>query len=102
MVIEGKVIRCLGMASQLGFPTINIDIRSTDCGVYQVEHDEYGGGVAFVMPNLTELHFLREVDFTENHIACRVVTKIEPPENGILDYFYRGIKAYEDEHSTCD
>lgn len=92
--IKGKVKSGLGLARQLGFPTVNLDIRSRDCGVYIVKEDDYGDGVAFVMPNLTEIHFLSKPETIKTHLQCKVINKIDPPDNGILDYFYKGIEAH--------
>jgi len=91
-VIEGSTSKGLGVASQLGFPTINLYQTSDDCGVYMVADDDLGIGVAFVMPELTEIHFLGSVDNPPDYISCRVLQKIPPHPNGILDYFYRGLE----------
>jgi hypothetical protein len=43
------------------------------------------------MPKLTEIHFLTPITEPIEEIAAEIVDKIEPPENGILDYFYKGL-----------
>jgi len=83
------------LASKLGFPTINLYIQSEDCGVFVVDHSEYGQGVAFVMPNLTEIHFMNPVEKSPEYLECKVLHKVDPPENGILDYFYKGLSYAE-------
>jgi hypothetical protein len=88
------------LASKLGFPTINIYTQSEDCGVFAVDHPEYGQGVAFVMPNLTEIHFLKSVEKSPEYLECKVLHKVNPPENGILDYFYKGLAHVENATSN--
>ena len=90
-MIRGQAQNGLGMASKLGYPTVNLYQKSDNCGVFTVNDKAHGPGIAFVMPNLTEIHFLSEVTQPVEQIECEVLNKIEPPENGILDYFYRGL-----------
>lgn len=93
-IIEGDRSKGLGVASNLGFPTINLYRKSDDCGVFTVKHDDYGFGVAFVMPELTEIHFFNPVKCPSTYIVCHVLQKIPPYSNGILEYFYKGL-GYE-------
>jgi len=90
-MIKGQPQSGLGMARHLGYPTVNLYQKSDNCGVFTVNDKTHGPGIAFVMPNLTEIHFLSEVTQPVEQIECEVLNKIEPPENGILDYFYRGL-----------
>jgi FAD synthase len=80
-----------GIAKQLGFPTMNVFVESEDCGVFIVDEVDYGLGVSFVMPNLTEIHFFDDVSDQKEEIDYEVLYKIDPPEGGILDYFYKGL-----------
>jgi len=90
-MIKGQVSSGLGLARQLDYPTVNLYQESDDCGVFLVEDKEFGKGVAFVMPNLTEIHFFSKITQHVNQIECEVLNKINAPENGILDYFYKGL-----------
>ena len=85
----------LGVARQLGYPTINLYHPSEDCGVYLVREKEYGLGAAFVMPNLTEIHFFNRVESPKDELEYEILSKLEAPENGILDYFYKGLAYYK-------
>lgn len=91
-MIKGQISSGLGLARQLDYPTVNLYQKSDDCGVFLVEDKEFGKGIAFVMPNLTEIHFLSKITQPIEQIECDVLNKIDPPENGILDYFYKGLK----------
>ena len=91
-MIKGKRSNGLGLASELGFPTINLYVESEDCGVFIVDCSAHGLGVAFVMPNLTEIHFFEPVEDPADDIECEILYQIEAPENGILDYFYKGLE----------
>ena len=51
--------------------------------------------MAFVMPDLIEIHFFQEVDYKDNYISCNVIEKIPSPPNGILYCFYKGLEVYE-------
>jgi hypothetical protein len=52
----------------------------------------HGRGIAFVMPHLTEVHFLSSIGEPRT-LELTVISKIDPPENGILDYFYKGLES---------
>ena len=90
-MIRGQAQNGLGMARQLGYPTVNLYQKSDNCGVFTVNDKTHGPGIAFVMPNLIEIHFLSEITHPVEHIECDVLHKIDPPENGVLDYSYRGL-----------
>lgn len=85
----------MGLAGQLGFPTINLYHPSEDCGVYIVKETEYGLGVAFIMPTMTEIHFFDPVGTPKEELEYDIIMKIEAPENGMLDYFYKGLEYYK-------
>jgi FAD synthase len=100
-MIKGKRSPGLGLATYLGFPTINLYIESEDTGVFIVEHEEYGEGVAFVMPSLTEIHFFNPVENPPDEIECKILNQIDPPENGILDYFCKGLEYAKNTSSVA-
>ena len=91
-MIKAKRSDGLGLARKLDFPTINLYHKSEDCGVFIVDEQDYGLGAAFVMPNLTEIHFFEPVKAEKDDLQYRILYKIDPPENGILDYFYKGLE----------
>lgn len=88
-----------GFARQLGYPTVNVYRESEDCGVFFVEDSVLGPGIAFVMPKLTEVHFLSPVHEPRT-LDLTVISKIDPPENGILDYFYKGLEYAKNSQSV--
>ena len=94
-MITAKRSDGLGIARQLGFPTINLYHPSDNCGVYLVCEKEYGLGAAFVMPNLTEIHFFNPVESPKDELEYELLSKLEAPENGILDYFYKGLEYHK-------
>ena len=98
-MIKGRVSSGLGLARQLGYPTVNLYQESDNCGVFVIDDKVQGPGIAFVMPKLTEIHFLTPITEPIEEIAAEIVDKIEPPENGILDYFYKGLAYVKD--SSC-
>ena len=98
-MIKAKRSDGLGLAGELGFPTINLYHASEDCGVFIVDEQDYGLGAAFIMPNLTEIHFFDEVKEQKDELTYEILYKIDPPENGILDYFYKGLACDKDSSS---
>lgn len=92
MKIEGQPGPGNGFARQLGYPTVNLYQESDACGVFVIDDENHGTGIAFVMPRLTEIHFLSPVHEPVTYIEAKVVGKIEPPDHGILDYFYKGLE----------
>ena len=95
-MIKGKTSKGMGMARQLGFPTANLNrtAKTNKCGVYTVEDKNYGKGLAFVMPSLTEIHFFNPIDEPIEEVDCKIIAKVKAPNRpykGILDYFYLGI-----------
>ena len=98
-MIKGQVQSGLGLARQLGYPTVNLYQESDNCGVFVIDDKVHGPGIAFVMPRLTEIHFLSKITQPIEQIECTVLSKIDPPENGILDYFYKGLACDEDSSS---
>jgi len=91
-MIKGQVQSGLGLARQLGYPTVNLYQKSDNCGVFVIDDKNHGPGIAFVMPSLTEIHFLTPVHGPIDEIEAEIVDWIDPPENGILDYFYKGLE----------
>lgn len=94
--IEGSPESGNGFARQLGYPTVNLYQESDNCGVFVIDDKNHGPGIAFVMPRLTEIHFLTPVQGPIDEIEAEIVDWIDPPENGILDYFYKGLECDED------
>ena len=90
-----------GFAKYLGYPTVNLYQKSYNCGVFAVRDKKHGPGIAFIMPNLTEIHFLSEVTQPVEHVECEVLNQIDPPENGILDYFYKGLEYAKNTSSVA-
>ena len=97
--IEGKPESGNGFARQLGYPTVNLYQKSDNCGVFVIDDKIQGPGIAFIMPRLTEIHFLMPLLGPVTHIEAEIVDKIDPPENGILDYFYKGLACDKDSSS---
>ena len=97
--IEGRPESGNGFARQLGYPTVNLYQESDNCGVFVIDDKNHGPGIAFVMPRLTEIHFLSKITQPIEQIESTVLNKIDPPENGILDYFYKGLACDEDSSS---
>jgi FAD synthase len=91
--IEGKPESGNGFARQLGYPTVNLYQKSDNCGVFVIDDKVQGPGIAFVMPSLTEIHFLMPLLGPVDEIEAEIVDRIDPPENGILDYFYKGLES---------
>ena len=78
------------------YPTINmVNANDYETGVFIINNNQYGKGMAFVMPDLIEIHFFQEVDYKDNYISCNVIEKIPSPPNGILYCFYKGLEVYE-------
>jgi FAD synthase len=98
-MIKGQVQSGLGLARQLGYPTVNLYQESYNCGVFVIDDKNHGPGIAFVMPRLTEIHFLSSVHGPILEIEAEIVDWIDPPENGILDYFYKGLACDRDSSS---
>lgn len=96
--ISGSVTKGIGLASKLGYPTINIKNElNINNGVYAVKHSVYGNGVAFVFGDKSEIHFLDTIDFKEIELSCDIIQKISPPNRGggILDIFYKGLDQFK-------
>tara|TARA_B100001063_G_scaffold247146_1_gene290589 strand:- start:7765 stop:8079 length:315 start_codon:yes stop_codon:yes gene_type:complete len=96
MMVKRKTDKGYGMARQLGFPTANLNVSTPTsmCGIYWIEDKNYGKGLAFVMPTLTEIHFLNQIDEEIKEVDYQITSKIEAPNRpykGILDYFYLGL-----------
>ena len=93
-VLEGKVRKGIQLSRALDFPTINVNNDCyTDYGAYIINHVLFGDGVALIMPSLIEIHFFTDINFNDEKIEVKVVRKIQPPTNGILHYFYEGLKG---------
>jgi ornithine lipid ester-linked acyl 2-hydroxylase len=94
-ILKGKVVKGIQLARVLDFPTINATNDSyTDYGVYIVSHVLFGDGVALVMPSYIEIHFFKNIPhFSEEKIEVKIVRKIPQPANGIMHYFYEGLKG---------
>lgn len=92
-MIKGRVSRGLGLARQLGYPTVNLYQESDNCGVFVIDDKVQGPGIAFVMPSLTEIHFLMPLLGSVEEVEAEIVDRIEAPEGGILDYFYKGLES---------
>jgi len=97
-MIKGQVSSGLGLARELGYPTANLyqESDSGSCGVFAINDKTHGPGIAFIMPKLTEIHFLTPVQGPIDEIEAEIVDWIDPPKNGILDYFYKGLECDED------
>lgn len=96
IVIEGQTSSGRQLARKLDYPTINVaNINNYETGAFVIDNDRYGKGIAFVMPDLIEIHFLQEPDYKEDYIRCGVIEKILPSPGGILYYFYKGLEAEE-------
>ena len=97
MILEGTVIKGLGIARQVGFPTINItNDRVIEPNLYEVHHKEHGYGSAFVMNNSAEVHFLDEPSNVETILSCRILRGFfkenQEPETGtLLHVLYDGV-----------
>jgi len=91
-MVKAKRSKGLGLARKLGFPTVNLYHKSSECGVFMINERDHGKGVAFVMPNLTEIHFLDVVTEDKDVLEYEILEKVDGPENGILDYFYQGLE----------
>lgn len=98
-MIKGQVQSGLGLARQLGYPTVNLYQESDNCGVFAINDKTHGPGIAFVMPSLTEIHFLAPVQGPIDEIEAEIVDWIDPPEHGILDYFYKGLESVKNSES---
>ena len=81
-----------GIGRRIGFPTINISRTSSNCGVYIVNEKDYGLGVAFIMPKLTEIHFFKDVNSFKKELEYTIKSEEEFGPDGILDFFYKGLK----------
>ena len=97
-MIKGKTNKGYGMAKHYGFPTANLNrtARTNKCGVFTVEDKNYGKGVAFIMPTLTEIHFFNHIDEPIEEVDCQIIAKVKAPNRpykGILDYFYLGLST---------
>ena len=93
--MRGKVFKGIGLASKIGFPTINITNEAdVPSGLYLVNSPLYGDGIAFVLPHICEIHFMKDLIFKESYLECSIVQKVQPPNtDGVVDVFYNGIKA---------
>tara|TARA_R110001592_G_scaffold278751_2_gene546066 strand:- start:176 stop:490 length:315 start_codon:yes stop_codon:yes gene_type:complete len=97
MIIEGEVIEGMGLARQLGFPTINVtnDLK-IEPNLYLVNHKKHGKGSAIVMKNYCEIHFLDTPENVESHMQCEILDSIFneetlPSEGRVLRVLYDGI-----------
>jgi FAD synthase len=93
--MRGKVFKGIGLASKIGFPTINIiNELNIESGLYLVNSSQYGNGVAFALPHICEIHFMKDLEFKDDYLECSIIQKVQPPNtNGVVDVFYNGIKA---------
>lgn len=95
-VIEGKTHSGIQLSRSVDYPTINaVNCNNYEPGAFIIDNEHYGKGIAFVMPDLIEIHFFQETDYRDDYIRCNVVKKILPPPNGILYYFYKGLETLE-------
>ena len=95
--LEGMVVKGLGIARQIGFPTVNI---TNDNGIkpnlYSVHHEEHGYGSAFVMNGSAEVHFLNEPGDIEETLSCKILKGLfkedkEPQTGTLLHVLYDGL-----------
>lgn len=92
-MVKAKRSDGLGLARKLGFPTVNLYHKSVDCGVFLIDEVDHGEGIAFVMPNLTEIHFFSPVTEDKDDLEYEILSKVDAPRNGILEYFYKGLNC---------
>lgn len=99
--ITTKVVKGGGMASKLGFPTVNfVNESEIDPGIYLVNEEKYGSGVAFISRNLGEMHFFKEIFCDKDTITYSLKEKIVYTEDrmgsSIGHIYYLGLKKYEE------
>ena len=89
MEIKGEVVVGLGLARQLGFPTINVtnDLQ-IEPNLYLVHHAKHGRGSALVTQRFCEIHFLDTPENVESHMHCEILDSVfneeSPPFEGAL------------------
>lgn len=102
-LIFGEVFKGVGLSSKLGFPTINIHNESkTHPGLYIVCHKTFGMAHAQITPDAAEIHFFKEIEFSDQYLKCEIVNKIGHPRKGFYknhlsptDIYYAGVKYIE-------
>ena len=95
--LKGEVIKGIGLASKLGFPTINItNDLNIEPNVYFIVHKHHGLGSAIVMKDYCEVHFMDEPQNKEEYLECKILKGIftegkEPNEGTVARLLYDGV-----------
>jgi FAD synthase len=93
--IKGTVVPGTGMASKMGYPTINVSTAECRPGVYRVQHEKHGEGYAFVTePKVAEVHFVgKDIVHSDPTLTCQVIERMDNYGNGFIQAVYRGLKS---------
>jgi FAD synthase len=97
MILEGTVVKGMGIARQIGFPTVNItNDNGIEPNLYAIHHEEHGYGSAFVMNDYAEVHFLNEPGDIEEILSCEILKGLFKedtvlPTGTLIHVLYDGI-----------
>lgn len=93
--VHGTRIQGAGLASMLGFPTINLDLdQNVPCGIY-MGNTSYGDVTLIITSTSAECHFIHYNNEIETLDAFDIHDLQKAPSNlgGIIDIYDKGCKS---------